>query len=616
MAYGPRLFARPSDLVEQHDIGPFSFENGILSPHKEYLYGSSGVGAPFIVGKKVDWEDYSRWEAEYLDFPRLKAITFTGSGSETTWSSSFEAPKASANSPLLRVLLWLVFGTMCTLLLFYLIRKAVSRLSLRKSGNDEEVLALPTDEIDAEFSKLNQSWRSTLIRMHREQKSEILSLPKDEVVELQREIDNLRQKLNTESSRAQDLESTSRELELQNTDLKETVKSLEEEVLAFQSGKDLESTSRELEMQNTDLKETVKSLKEEVQALQSGKKAGNMPAKNSEESEEGKEEGEHEGNEMKGAMGLEMGDEEGNENDDEGNEDDANAPRGTQGGSGGVRYNRKKLRSNKRADGSIRTSKHPQSTPPRQQIAGEHLPANAQGDFDGQEAQPDAAPIEPAVQASTPTSVEQASDQANVEPSKTRQPARICQFFLEKGGCKFGEKCFNYHVLPTRSDINSEPPKEPAMQDPTSAPVQPAIQDPTRAPVQPAIQDPTPAPVQPAIQDPTPASVQLAGDQRASQSSTPRPVRRVCMFYRLGNCKFGARCLDSHDLSVTDRGSSHGNDGVPANAPTGPRGGARGNLNGFRGGTRGNLNDFRGGGRGHFNDFRGGRGGRGGRGRP
>lgn len=80
MGYCSRLFARPADSVARHEMGSFSFDNETLLPHKEYLYGSSGVGAPFIVGKKLNWQDYSRWEAEYLDFPRLQSITFTGSG--------------------------------------------------------------------------------------------------------------------------------------------------------------------------------------------------------------------------------------------------------------------------------------------------------------------------------------------------------------------------------------------------------------------------------------------------------------------------------------------------------------------------------------------------------
>ena len=57
--YGRRIFAGPSQEVDQKEIGEFAFHNGILLPHKQYLYGSSETGEPFIVGKKLAGKDYS-----------------------------------------------------------------------------------------------------------------------------------------------------------------------------------------------------------------------------------------------------------------------------------------------------------------------------------------------------------------------------------------------------------------------------------------------------------------------------------------------------------------------------------------------------------------------------
>ena len=208
VAYSSRLFGRPADPVPRHEMGSFTFDNGILLPHREYLYGSSGVGAPFIVGKKLSWQDYSRWESEYLDFPRLQSVTFVGSGWEPTWSSSAEAPKASANSSLLKTLLWLVFGAMCAIFFCYVLRKIVTGLSSKKRATDEEVMALPTGETEAKYAKLNRLWRCSLISSYREMK---------------REVTSLKQRLHLGSEHARELETSNRTLERETTDLKETV---------------------------------------------------------------------------------------------------------------------------------------------------------------------------------------------------------------------------------------------------------------------------------------------------------------------------------------------------------------------------------------------------------
>ncbi len=248
---------------------------------------------------------------------------------------------------------------------------------------------------------------------------------------------------------------------------------------------------------------------------------------------------------------------EGDEELDHGDLKDAdNAPLGIQ--RGRLQYNRNKLRSNKRVDGSIYTSKHPQSTPSQQQEAlnGQQHP----------EAQLDTVP-EGLCQVPMPAPIQQANNEHEAQFLDSRPARRICPYFQE-GFCKFGAKCFNAHDLSSSSENPSKPTEEPLLHSPTSAPVS-----------------------QPE-------------DQDQSQPSNRKPVKPVCSFFKRGNCRFGAKCHDSHDLSVGrenlretsdvkpnpplgNENPSHGRSGGPIGVPRGPRG--------WRGGASNVFWDARGG---------------------
>lgn len=249
-----------------------------------------------------------------------------------------------------------------------------------------------------------------------------------------------------------------------------------------------------------------------------------------------------------------------------GQEDVNDAPLSTKRGSGGLQYNRNKLRSNKRPDGSIYTSKHPRSTPSRQQGVGEQRSADKEGALDGQqcsETQPENARQEPVVQVPTLVRDLQASNQDGVQSSKSEQVTRVCPYY-QQGYCKFGAKCFNSHELPTSSDNSPNPPEESL------------------------------------LPGPTPARVEKSNNQHEFQSSAQEPGTRICSFFRRGKCRFGVNCRDSHVLSVgtenprTAPGETqsppqgnqsplHGSGRGSIGTPSGPRGGRGGASNGFRG---------------------------------
>ena len=244
--YGARIFRSPPREVIQQEIGEFGFHNGILKPHRQYLYGSSETGEPYIVGKKLPGHDYSAWEAEYKNFPRLRSLTLESSEARTTYAWSFGGPKASTSFGSWELLLWVAVGILCALFLGYATRKFMSRFCHEKHDNKHEVLALPNSDIDVEHSILTDVWRRTLIKMYREQKSEILSLSElavhymnsndnlrrlitketknkgtaksalatlkaehaDEVAELQRQIDDLKRMLDDKSDGEKEPENT------------------------------------------------------------------------------------------------------------------------------------------------------------------------------------------------------------------------------------------------------------------------------------------------------------------------------------------------------------------------------------------------------------------------
>ena len=173
-------------------------------------------------------------------------------------------------------------------------------------------------------------------------------------------------------------------------------------------------------------------------------------------------------------------------------------------------YNRtNKLRSNKRADGSIYTSKHPRSTPSAQKGAAEKRFADEQGSRDEQG---DTAQNEPVTQGPSSIPVQQEDSQHEPKVASSKRKQRVCPYFAQ-GACRFGEGCFDRHELPTSSDKHTELPEEPVDQD--SAEAQP----------------------------------QQVDDQVKAQSSTAGPMRPICGFFKRGNCRFGSRCRDRHELS-------------------------------------------------------------------
>lgn len=266
--YGPRILTGPSleiapELV-QKEIGEFSLHNGFLLPHKQYLYGSSEIGQPFIMGKKLAGEDYSAWEAEYATFPKLKSLTLASPEAKSTYSWSLEPSKASNGFDFWQLLLWLMIGIVCALFIRVVIRKVMSRFSPTKYNNQPKVLAPPPSVIEWEHSLCSDVWRRTLLGMYRERKSEILSLSKiavhyidscdnfrklvikerkkkgeaksalakamaehaDEVAKLKTEIDNLRQMLDAKSNGPKESEINNRETGASDTAAQETLENI------------------------------------------------------------------------------------------------------------------------------------------------------------------------------------------------------------------------------------------------------------------------------------------------------------------------------------------------------------------------------------------------------
>lgn len=156
----------------------YSFEDGVIQPHKEYLYGYSSANNYHIIGKKIVGYDYSTWEAEYENFERVRAVTFADSGAKATWSWSVKAPEAFITFNILQLMCWLVLATVCAFILGYLTRKVVCKLYHKNRNGKKESLAMPNVGINAEYWKLNSIWQRTLIDMYREQKRELLSLSK------------------------------------------------------------------------------------------------------------------------------------------------------------------------------------------------------------------------------------------------------------------------------------------------------------------------------------------------------------------------------------------------------------------------------------------------------
>lgn len=176
--YGPQMLGSPSTDIGTHAKAEFSFEDGIIQAHKEYLYGYSRAGNHYIVGRKLAGHDYSGWEASYGNFERVRAVTFSDSGAKATWSWSVKTPEAFITSNILQLVCWIVLAAVCAFILGYLTCNVVGKLCHKISNGKKESLVTPNADINAEHWKLNFSWQHTLINMYQEQKRELLSLSK------------------------------------------------------------------------------------------------------------------------------------------------------------------------------------------------------------------------------------------------------------------------------------------------------------------------------------------------------------------------------------------------------------------------------------------------------
>lgn len=176
--YGPQMLVSTDIETGTLMKAEYSFEDGVIQPHKEYLYGYSSAGNYHIIGKKIIGYDYSAWEAEYESFERVRAVTFADSGAKATWSWSVKAPEAFITFNILQLMCWLVLACVCAFILGYLTRKVVCKLCHKNRNGKKESLAMPNVGINTEYWKLNSIWQRTLINMYREQKRELLSLSK------------------------------------------------------------------------------------------------------------------------------------------------------------------------------------------------------------------------------------------------------------------------------------------------------------------------------------------------------------------------------------------------------------------------------------------------------
>lgn len=466
ITYGSHIPAGPAINTVQQEIGEFVFEDGKLLPHHVYLYEFSETGEPYILGKKLPGIDYSASEARYANFGREGSQTFAASDSNSSWSEWLEKLNLATTSHWIQNLLWFLFGVLCALVVFWAWSKIAARLSKRKNNALKDIMAPPSGHTEEEHSKLNRIWRSTLISMCRERNTKIQDLKAEhaeKLAEQQKEIDNLRQMLDTQTACAQDTKST---VEVKSTTVKDSVEDLD---------------------------------KQEI--------------------DDEEEEEEVEGSEQSEEQTLDF------------------TPLGTQRGPGMLQSNRKKLRSNKRPDGSIYTSKHPRCTPSEQRV-------------DDEKSQVDD---------------KQESDEQNAQSSSTGQVRRECLHF-QQGYCKFGAKCFNSHEVLTNSSAVSESPEEPLS---TSAPVQKA--------------DFTPKSTRPVCSFFIKRGVcRFGANCRDSHDLSVAPEN------------YHEPPQGTHSPPQRDQSRAHAGEGGPTRGPSGFRGGlsGRGRFRGGRGGRGGSPNAF------------------------
>ena len=182
------------------------------------------------------------------------------------------------------------------------------------------------------------------------------------------------------------------------------------------------------------------------------------------------------------------------------------APLDTEKGSEGSQIKPKKVRCNRRPDGSIRTAHHPQYTLPTQRAVGQKQPDEEPRLLD----------------------VSQYADvQGEAKPSDLKPTRRVCPYFPH-GNCRFGSRCLDLHESPASSNKLPKPSQEPSSSS------------------------------HPRLLPPTTSAAPQA-DEKSQPCGGPfdaHPERPTCAFFKRGYCKFGAKCRDHHNLSQGSVNSS------------------------------------------------------------
>ena len=169
--FAPQAFRHPAIETAQREIGEFAFHNGALLPHPQYLYGVDHNGESYIVGKKLAGQDYSAWEAEYANFPSLGSQTIERPGAKVTCSWSLEAPEPSTSPIFWQILFWFVLALFCGAVL----RNLYLRYSARRDGNKNRIVQELAGELVCKYRELMRKYRE-LMRTYGEVKSHIMSL--------------------------------------------------------------------------------------------------------------------------------------------------------------------------------------------------------------------------------------------------------------------------------------------------------------------------------------------------------------------------------------------------------------------------------------------------------
>ena len=298
--------------------GEFRFRDGVLMPHEEFLYGYSpseeAQGRHFIVGKKLPGWDYSSWEEKYQGFGRVRSVEVVGEGGgRAVWETSLLDRGRSALvvewNVLVALLLGVVVGAVGVLLMRFLKRR-VERMRAQGQGQEkkeeEEVPAPPSSAVEAERAQLDALWRTTLIKMYREKKGEVLSLTQlvghqyDRNAQLEASLAEDKVTIEDLVGEMEVLQSEKKSLTTAATTANERIKELEKENKALRLDKDkatagkvsanekiedlekanaaLQSEKDNLTAATTTAKETIQDLEKEIEALQSDEEAAFVTA--------------------------------------------------------------------------------------------------------------------------------------------------------------------------------------------------------------------------------------------------------------------------------------------------------------------------------------------------